>query len=192
MTTESSSRCSNTSAASGSTGYCRDHGSSRRTRRSGRWLYSGRLEPVGYVPIQSRAASVGGIFTVADWFETSDGDGYSSGPEVRAEADGQGAEASGGQRGLYGSLRCAPQRRRSARHQKRPPSNRLSGAGRTISLTYQLDDDEPVAEEWSVGGDPLNADGVSLIARDPETLFERLRTASSIRLRGLRFPRSSM
>ena len=60
--------------------------------------------------------------------------------------------------------------------------NRLSGAGRTISLTYQLDDDEPVAEEWNVGGDPLNADGVSLIARDPDTLFERLRTASSIRL----------
>ena len=39
-----------------------------------------------------------------------------------------------------------------------------------------------MAEEWNVGGDPLSADGVSLIARDPETLFERLRTASSIRL----------
>ena len=48
------------------------------------------------MPIQSRAASVEAIFTVADWFETSDGDGYSAGTEVRAEADAQGAEASGG------------------------------------------------------------------------------------------------
>ena len=153
----------------------------------GRWLYSGRLEPVGYVPIQSRAASVGGIFTVADWFETSDGDGYSSGPEVRTEADGQGAEASGGQ--VIFMVRCdVLPNGAGALGISATAFQRLSGPRRTISLTYQLDDDEPVAEEWNLGGDPLSADGVSLIARDPDTLFERLRTASSIRLQVAGFP----
>ena len=121
-------------------------------------------------------------------FETSDGDGYSSGPEVRAEADAQGAEASGGN--VVFMVRCdVLPNGAGALGIEATAFNRLSGAGRTISLTYQLDDDEPVAEEWNVGGDPLNADGVSLIARDPDTLFRAVAHRLKHPITGLRLPR---
>ena len=147
----------------------------------GRWLYSGRLEPVGYVPIQSRAAAVGGAAPFSNWFETSSGDGYLSGVDIRAEADGHGTEASGGN--VVFMIRCdALPNSIGELGVNATAFQRLSGARRTISLTYHVDDDEPVTAEWEVRGDPLNAWGVSLAAQNPETLLERLRTASSVRL----------
>ena len=154
---------------------------------AGRWLYSGRLEPVGYVPFQSRAPAVGGVSTFSNWFETADGDGYYSGAEVRAEANGHGTEATGGN--VIFMIRCDVFPDSAGELGINATAfQRLSGARRTISLTYQLDDDEPVAAEWNVAGDPLNAYGVSLAAPDPQTLFERLRTASSIRLQAAGSP----
>ena len=145
----------------------------------GRWLYSGRLEPVGYVPIQSRAAAVGGAAPFSSWFETSNGDGYLSGVDVRAEADGHGTEAAGGK--VIFMIRCdALPNSTGELGVNATAFQRLSGARRTISLTHHVHDDEPVTVEWNVRG--LNAWGVSLAAQNPETLFERLRTASSVRL----------
>ena len=154
---------------------------------TGRWLSSGRLEPVGYVPLQSGAPPVGAISTFSNWFETSDGDGYYSGAEVRAEANGHGTEASGGK--VIFMIRCDVLPNSVGELGIRATAfQRLSGARSMISLTSQLDDDEAVAEAWSVSGDPLNAYGVSLAAPDPQALFERLRTASSIRLQAAGSP----
>ena len=154
---------------------------------AGRWLYSGRLEPVGYVPFQFRAPSVGGVSTFSNWFETADGDGYYSGANAQAEANGHGTEASGGK--VIFMIRCDVLPDSAGELGINATAfQRLSGARNSISLTSQLDDDEPVVEEWIVRGDPLNVFGVSLAAPDPQALFERLRTASSIRLQAAGSP----
>ena len=72
--------------------------------RIGRWLYSGRVEPVGFVPFHTAAAPVGSATPFSFWSEAPSGDGYTSGVEVRAEAEGHGTAASGGK--VFFMIRC--------------------------------------------------------------------------------------
>ena len=149
--------------------------------RIGRWLYSGRVEPVGYVPIQSVSAAVGGATPFSLWFEFAGGDGYTSGVEVQTQADGHGTEASNG-RVLF-MIRCDVFPGTTGELVLRATAlQRLSGARSTISVTYRIDDAEPVQEEWIVRGALHNQYGVNVSSQDSQTLFKDLRSASSFRL----------
>ena len=148
-----------------------------------RWLYSGRVEPVGYVPFQGRAASVGAVTTFSNWFESLTGgdyDSYQSGADVGAPIEGHGTTASGGDVIFLVSCNTADNDKGTLRISV-TALQRLSGARRTISLTQQLGDNDPTTEEWNVGGDVRNQFGVSLSAPDPETLYEQLHSVSTIR-----------
>ncbi|MYD53287.1 MAG: hypothetical protein F4W96_03125 [Chloroflexi bacterium] len=149
--------------------------------RVDRWLYSGRVEPVGYVPFQSISATVGGASPFAFWWETSSGNAYSSGVDVRAAAEGHGTEASAG-RVLF-MIRCDVQP--DARGEliiRATALQRLSGARQTITVTYRIDNGDPIEEDWTVLGNVQNQYGVNVSAPTAQPLLENLRTASTFRL----------
>lgn len=152
--------------------------------RIGRWLFSGRVEPVGFVPFQGRAASVGAVTTFSNWFESRTGseyDSYQSGADVGVPVEGHGTTVSGGSVIFLVSCTAVDNDQGTLRISV-TALQRLSGARRTISLTQQLGDSDPTTEEWNVGGDVRDAWGVSLFALDPGTLYEQLQNVSTIRL----------
>jgi len=149
--------------------------------RVDRWLYSGRIEPVGYVPFQSVAATVGGATPFSFWVETPDGDDYSSGVDVRAAADGHGTEATDGN--VLFMIRCdVVSYERGKLALRATALQRLSGARQTISVTYRIDGGDPVQEDWTVQGNLQNQYGVNVTSQDSQALFEKLRGASAFRL----------
>lgn len=149
--------------------------------RVGRWLYSGRVEPVGYVPFQSISATVGGATPFSFWFDSRDGEAYSSGVDVRATAEGHGTAATAG-RVLF-MIRCDTYPiARGELILRVVALQRLSGARQTISVTYRIDGGDPVQEDWTVLGNLQNQYGVNVSSQEPESLFESLRTASTFRL----------
>ncbi|MDE2989027.1 MAG: hypothetical protein OXT70_13395 [Chloroflexota bacterium] len=151
--------------------------------RVDRWLYSGRIEPVGYVPFQGRAASVGTVTTFSNWYESRTGseyDTYQSGAEVRAVVEGHGTTASGGN--VLFLVACeAVDNNRGTLRISLTALQRLSGARSTISVTQQLGQGDGTTATWNVGGDPLNAWGVSLLTQDAEALYEQLQNVSTVR-----------
>lgn len=149
--------------------------------RVDRWLYSGRVEPVGYVPFQSTSATVGGATPFSFWFESPDGNAYSSGVDVRAAAEGHGTASTNGK--VLFMIRCDTHPVAEGELKLRATAlQRLTGARQTISVTYQIDGGDPVQEDWTVLGNLQNQYGVNVTSQESESLFDSLRTASTFRL----------
>ena len=148
-----------------------------------RWLYSGRLEPVGYVPFQSRAPTVQGAQTFASWYQRSGSgqDVFQSGVSVDERVEGHGTTTTNGE--LFLNVMCdVPLDEAGTFMLEVLGFQHLSGVRIYAPLTYQLGDAEPEDAEWRASGDALDQFGVRLRPLEDEAFYEQMRGASSLRI----------
>ena len=148
-----------------------------------RWLYSGRLEPVGYVPFQSRAPTVQGAQTFASWYQRSGSgqDVFQSGVSVDERVEGHGTTTTNGE--LFLNVMCdVPLDEAGTFRLEVLGFQHLSGVRIYAPLTYQLGDAEPEDAEWRASGDALDQFGVRLRPLEDEAFYEQMRGASSLRI----------
>ena len=148
-----------------------------------RWLYSGRLEPVGYVPYQSRAPTVQGAQTFASWYQRSGSgqDVFQSGVSVDERVEGHGTTTTNGK--LFLNVMCdVPLDEAGTFMLEVLGFQHLSGVRIYAPLTYQLGDAEPEDAEWRASGDALDQFGVRLRPLEDEAFYEQMRGASSLRI----------
>ena len=116
---------------------------------AGRWLYSGRLEPVGYVPIQTAAPRVQGATSSIGWWDTDPGRHFATAIGVYQHAAGHGVDSLGGQ--VRFEIRCdAPHDRQGLLGIRALGFQSSPEVTTRATVTYQLDANDEVEAEWGI------------------------------------------